>query len=231
MKAIIFDLDGCLVESEVLSLAAIAEEAHGLGATDVDMPELAAEVLGLKMSAIADWVGKRAGRPVSDDFPARIDARLMDRYPADLRAVDGAAALLRAIDTAGLPKAVATGSSVSRMRLALEVTGLSPHFEGAMCSADHVRRGKPAPDLFLHAAGLLQVAPEDCLVLEDSPHGVAGARAAGMTVLGFVGGGYLETRRDAHENTLREAGCARVLRHLSELENLVRDTPGPVGRA
>lgn len=222
-KAIIFDLDGCLVESEVLSLKAIADEAERLGARDVDVRELGRELLGLKMSVISDWVGKRAGRPAPDDFAERIDAGLMSQYPTDLQPVDGAAALLSGLEASGFSMAVATGSSVPRMQLALEVTNLARHFEGRMCSADHVARGKPAPDLFLHAAGVLEREPRECLVLEDSPHGVRGALAAGMTAIGFVGGGHLEGRQDEHTRTLMEAGCAIVIRHLSELDGFIPD--------
>ncbi|MEN8685792.1 HAD family phosphatase [Marivita sp.] len=218
-----FDLDGCLVESEVLALKAVAEEAQRLGARDVDVEELGRELLGLKMSAIADWLGKRTGVPTPGDFGARLDTGLMDQYPTGLRPVDGAAALLSNLDESGFSMAVATGSSFPRMRLALEVSELARYFEARMCSADLVANGKPAPDLFLHAAKVLARAPCECLVIEDSPHGVKGALAAGMTAIGFVGGGHLKGRRDEQAGTLLRAGCTIVVRHLSELESLIRD--------
>lgn len=219
--AIIFDLDGCLVESEVLSLKAIADEAHRLGAKELDPRELGKEVLGLKMSRIAEWVGGRAGRPAPEDFAERIDRLLMEQYPTDLKPVIGAHELLAALHREGCQMAVATGSSLARMALALRTTGIDDFFEGRACSADQVANGKPAPDLFLFAAQAIDRDPTDCIVIEDSPHGVEGALAAGMTPIGFVGGGHLEGRRDDHAETLRRAGCVAVVDRLDAFQSLV----------
>ncbi len=219
--AIIFDLDGCLVESEVLSLKAIADEAHRLGAKELDPRELGKEVLGLKMSRIAEWVGGRAGRPAPEDFAERIDRLLMEQYPTDLKPVIGAHELLAALHREGCQMAVATGSSLARMALALRTTGIDDFFEGRSCSADQVANGKPAPDLFLFAAQAIDRDPTDCIVIEDSPHGVEGALAAGMTPIGFVGGGHLEGRRDDHAETLRRAGCVAVVDRLDAFQSLV----------
>lgn len=221
-KAIIFDLDGCLVESEVLSLKAIAHEARRLGGHDVDEKELGKALLGLRMSNISEWVGRRARQPVPDGFAERIDAQLMEQYPQNLRPVDGAAALLEQLVESGIDMALATGSSVARMTLALQVTDLARFFNSRACSADQVVNGKPAPDLFFYAAGLIGRAPRECLVLEDSPHGVEGALAAGMCAIGFVGGGHLEGWRDQHADTLMKAGCVTTIRELSELSALVQ---------
>lgn len=219
-KAIIFDLDGCLVESETLALEVIAEEARRLGARNLELPELAGALLGLHMTKIAEWVGTRAGRPVPDDFPARIDARLMARYPAELRPVTGAQQMLDSLDGQGVPMAVATGSSHARMSAALGVSGLDGFFKGTALSADLVRDGKPAPDLFLLAAQTIGQDPRDCLVLEDSPHGVTGAVAAGMTAVGFVGGDHLSGRRTAQAEALRAAGAAVVIDDLAAFAEL-----------
>ena len=219
-QAVIFDLDGCLVESEVLSLATIAEEAERLGAGRISVAEMAREILGLQMPKIAGWIEARGGQSVPDDFARQIDAALMARYPDELRAVDGAAEMLGGLHAQGMPMAVATGSATARMALALQVTGLSGFFEGRACSADAVKNGKPAPDLFLHAAEVIGQRPEGCLVLEDSPHGVEGALAAGMTPVGFVGGGHLAERRDAHAEVLREAGCLAVVRDLAAFQRI-----------
>lgn len=219
--AIIFDLDGCLVDSEVLSLKAIAVEAHRLGAQDLNPRDLGKEVLGLKMSRIAEWVGNRAGRPAPEDFAERIDRLLMEQYPTDLNPINGAHDLLSALHRAGCHMAVATGSSKARMALALRTTSLDGFFEGRACSADQVANGKPAPDLFLFAARAINRDPTDCVVIEDSPHGVEGALAAGMTPIGFVGGGHLEGRRDDHAETLRRAGCVAVVDRLDAFQSLV----------
>lgn len=220
VQAVIFDLDGCLVDSEVLSLAAIADEAERLGAGRITMPEMAREILGLQMPRIGAWIAARGGRNVPGDFAARIDTALMALYPDKLRAVAGATELLRALEGQGVRMAVATGSAAPRMRLALEVTGLAGFFSGSACSADAVARGKPAPDLFLHAAEVIGQRPDTCLVLEDSPHGVEGALSAGMRVVGFVGGGHLEGLRDDHGAVLRRAGCHAIVRDLSDFQRI-----------
>jgi HAD superfamily hydrolase (TIGR01509 family) len=219
--AIIFDLDGCLVDNEVLSLKAIADEAHRLGAQDLNPRDLGKEVLGLKMSRIAEWIAERAGRPAPEDFAQRIDRVLMDQYPTDLNPIDGAYDLLSALHHAGCHMAVATGSSKARMALALRTTGLDGFLKGRACSSDQVEHGKPAPDLFLLAAKVIGRAPGDCIVIEDSPHGVEGALAAGMTPVGFVGGGHLEGRRDDHADTLRQAGCVSIVNRMDRFQDLV----------
>lgn len=222
-RPIIFDLDGCLVESEVLSLGAIAEIARQLGAQDIDEQEMCGQLLGLKMSKIAGWIEERAGRPAPADFAERIDADLMARYPAELMPVNGAEAMLSSLTAKGAPIALATGSSIARMRVALETTGFDRFFEGRACSSDQVANGKPAPDLFLFATNLIGQDPRDCLVLEDSPHGVQGAVKAGMTAIGFVGGGHLTGLRASHAAKLMAAGCTLVIEDLAELVDLADD--------
>ena len=220
-KAFIFDLDGCLVDSETISLAAIADEMRDLGAEDALTDDFGRALLGLKMQRIAEWAEEQAGRPLGD-FATRVDARVTERFPVDLRPIDGAHALLEHLASDDVSRAVATGSSVSRMKLALDVVDIRRFFEDAVVSADQVPNGKPAPDIFLHAADLVRRPAPECVVLEESPHGVAGARAAGMTAIGFVGGGHLEGRRDDHARTLLDAGCVTVVRKLRELEDLAR---------
>ncbi len=181
---------------------------------------MCSQLLGLKMSRIGDWIEQRAGRPVPDDFADRIDAELMAQYPTELTPVKGALGTLSSLELQGFRMAIATGSSTARMLLALETTGLSRFFEGRACSSDQVERGKPAPDLFLHTASLLGLAARNCLVLEDSPNGVRGAKAAGMSVIGFVGGRHLEGIRAEQTSKLLDAGCALVIRDLTEVVDL-----------
>ncbi len=141
--AIIFDLDGCLVDSEVLSLKAIADEAHRLGAQDLHPRDLGKEVLGLKMSRIAEWVSNRAGRPAPEDFAERIDRLLMDQHPTDLNPIDGAHELLSALHHAGCHMAVATGSSKARMALALCATGLAASSKAALAALTRSNMANP----------------------------------------------------------------------------------------
>ena len=122
----------------------------------------------------------------------------MRRFRSELRATQHAAYALSWLRG---PKCVASSSSLERIRVSLESTDLIRFFEPNLFSASDVRKGKPAPDLFLHAAGKMQVSPSDCIVVEDSPVGVAAGVAAGMTVIGFVGG--------SHAGRQLETICAR----------------------
>ena len=124
---------------------------------------------------------------LTDAHLAAMREELFDAFRAELRPIPGIAAV---IDALPCPFCVASSSLPERIRLSLEVTGLWTRFEGRAFSSTMVRRGKPAPDLFLHAAASLGFAPADCLVVEDSPAGITAARAAGMRVIAFTGGGH-----------------------------------------
>ena len=98
----------------------------------------------------------------------------------------------------------------------LEISGLASWFEGTASSVSEVAQGKPAPDIFLLALDRLRMKPSECVVLEDSPHGVKGALAAGIPAIGFVGGSHLEGKRDLHASILRDAGAAHVFVRLED---------------
>lgn len=214
--AVIFDLDGCLVDSEPHSLEAVAAEMRRLGVRDATAEEIGARFLGVSMSVICDHVSTRLGAACPPDFPDRVEVRLFAAYRSSLAVMPGALGLLGAVDEAGLRKAIATGGSPSRMRRTLEMSGLEARFRDRAFSAAQVKRGKPAPDLFLFCARQLGVAPRSCVVFEDSPHGVAGAAEAGMRVIGFIGGSHLDDRRETHAKDLLAAGAERVLYSLDE---------------
>ncbi|EPX81097.1 HAD family hydrolase [Litoreibacter arenae] len=208
--AVIFDLDGCLVDSEPLVIRAIVEELRAEGLDTLAFDDIRAGFLGMPMPAIWDAAAQGTGRPIPDDFITRVDTRLCDAFVGRLQRIDGVLGMLDALAERGVAIAIATGGSIQRMTQALAVSGLSARFEGRAFSANQVARGKPAPDLFLFAADRLGVAPTDCAVLEDSPHGVAGGVAAGMRVAGFTGGSHLDGMRDAHTQLLRDKGAATV---------------------
>ncbi|QDC11611.1 HAD family phosphatase [Oceanicola sp. D3] len=211
IRAIIFDLDGCLVDSEPHSLEAIATEMRAVGVEDARAEDIRRDYLGVSMTDICRDITRRIGRDVPADFVDRVETGLFAVYAEKLTQIDGATRLLDRLSEAGLPTAIATGGSVRRMRETLRLGGLAAYFEGRAFSAETVERGKPAPDLFLLAARELGVAPEQCAVLEDSPHGIEGARAAGMHPVGFVGGGHLDPIRESHRARLLEAGAAQVV--------------------
>ena len=217
VRGVIFDLDGCLVDSEPLSLEAIASEMRSLGITDASAREIGDKFLGVAISVIAEYVSDRLGAPVSKDFAGRVETQLLATYQTELRQISGAADLLNGLEAQGCAMAIATGGSLKRMAATLGISGLASWFEGTASSAAEVAQGKPAPDLFLLALERLKLTPADCVVLEDSQHGVKGALAAGIPAIGFVGGSHLEGKRDTHAAALRDAGAAHVFERLEDV--------------
>lgn len=214
IEAVIFDLDGCLVDSEPLSLACIADEMKFLGVADANPQEIGERFLGVSMAVIRDYVSDRMGRECPQDFQEKIEARLFEVYKTKLKRIAGAKKMLEDLQSNSIGLGLATGGSIPRMHKTLELSHLAEFFIGIACSADEVVAGKPAPDLFLLAAERLGVNPKNCMVLEDSPHGVKGAIAAGMRPVGFVGGSHLTGREVEHAEILRKAGAVLVLETL-----------------
>jgi len=179
---IIFDNDGVLVDSEPVAnqiLASLLTE-YGFRCTP---EESIATFMGYSMPQVRAMVEERLGRPVPADLEARYIAQLFPTFERSLRPIPGIEDALRAIDQT---VCVASSGTHERIRLTLGATGLWDRFGGRVFSAQDVVRGKPAPDLFLHAAASLGVDPRSCAVVEDSPAGVTAANAAGMTSFGFA---------------------------------------------
>ncbi|MGR3539860.1 MAG: HAD family hydrolase [Hasllibacter sp.] len=183
---IIFDLDGVLVDSEPLSAAALIGELAAIGHA-VTEEEVRRDFLGRSFPTVAAGLRRRLGPAFPDDFETRYRARLFAAFEAGLAPTPGAAAML---DRLGVPARIATSSTPARAAKALEVTGLAPRFGGRVDTASEVTRGKPEPDLFLLSARRAGVAPDRCLVVEDSAPGILAAAAAGMRSLLFLGGGH-----------------------------------------
>jgi HAD superfamily hydrolase (TIGR01509 family) len=185
-RLVIFDCDGVLVDSEPISIAVLLEilAEDGLSLTeDVAYDRF----LGRSMASIARIVEADFGLPVTGDHLAEMRARVNDRFRAELQPTRGIRAAIAALDR---PYCVASSSLPDRIRLSLSVTGLIDLFEPRIFSSTMVANGKPAPDLFLHAAREMGADPADCLVIEDSPAGIEAARRAGMRVFSYVGGGH-----------------------------------------
>ena len=183
---IIFDCDGVLVDSEPLAmrvlLAAIA--AQGIEIT----PEIAyRDFLGRSLDAISASLDDRHGSTLDRATLQAMRRDLYALYRAELRANPGLPQVLDRID---IPFCVASSSNPERIALSLELTGLLPWFNQKIFSASMVENGKPAPDLFLHAARAMHTSPARCLVIEDSPAGIEAARRAGMLVLAYLGGSH-----------------------------------------
>jgi HAD superfamily hydrolase (TIGR01509 family) len=181
-ELVIFDCDGVLVDSDRISLRIQAERISALGlATTYE--DCVRDFLGLGMPATLQVIAERLGRPVPEDWVAELDAAVREAFARELTPVPG---VTEALDRIEAPTCVASSGSHDKMRLTLGLTGLYDRFAGRIFSGDEVERGKPAPDLFLHAAAEMSVRPERCVVVEDSPFGVTAAKAAGMRVLGFA---------------------------------------------
>jgi HAD superfamily hydrolase (TIGR01509 family) len=210
---IIFDLDGVLVDSEGLSCgvlqALLAEEGIAL-----DLPEIHTRFLGRGFHAVVEHY--RAVHAVAPpaDFRSRFDAAVATAFTESLQPISGVRDLLEALP---MPFCLASSSGLQRIELSLTLTGLRPLFGDRIFAGEMVPRGKPAPDLFLHAAKAMGVSPGRCLVIEDSGPGITAGNAAGMTVWGFAGGGHLADA-DAPRR-LSAFGAARVFAKMADLQS------------
>lgn len=183
---VIFDCDGVLVDSEPISLAILTAGLNRIGVA-IDVETVRERFAGTSMPSIMAHVLRDHAVALPEDFVVSLKAETLAAFDAGLAPMDGIAEALRGL---AVPTCVASSSDPVRLRHSLTLTGLLPFFEGRIFSSSEVARGKPFPDLFLHAASCLDTAPGDCLVIEDSVPGVLAARAAGMRVVGFTGGGH-----------------------------------------
>ncbi|MGW1806486.1 HAD family hydrolase [Streptomyces sp. NPDC002078] len=183
---IIFDNDGVLVDSEPISNRHLAAYLTELG-HPTSYEDSIRDYMGSAMHRIHELVLERTGQRLPDDFDDVFHARVFAAFERELQPVAGVAGVLEKLAADGVPYCVASSGSHARIRVGHRTTGLDRWFaEDRIFSSEDVGRGKPAPDLFLYAAERMGVAPERCLVVEDSPLGVQAAVAAGMTVYGFT---------------------------------------------
>ncbi len=208
---VIFDCDGVLVDSEVLSCRCLVDTLAQYGVA-VDLAEVFDRFLGRTFSAVEDHYRAVTGAPMPARFQTDLRARVAASFRTSLQLIPGVRPVLDAMDR---PYCLATSSDAERLGVTLEVTRLAPYFRDRIFNAAMVTRGKPAPDLFLFAAERMSKAPARTLVIEDSAIGVAAGKAAGMTVWGFTGGSH-HRGRDGRR-VLAEAGADRVFASMSEL--------------
>jgi HAD superfamily hydrolase (TIGR01509 family) len=212
---LIFDCDGVLVDSEVLSCQVDADLLTSLG-MPYTADEIARQFVGVSLKDMIVRIEAEHGRPLPADFGERINRTLFAKFETDLRPIPGVRDAILALPHR---RCVASSSTPDRIALSLRATGLSDLFDHLFSSVQ-VPRGKPAPDLFLHAAKQMGFAPADCLVIEDSIAGVQAARAAGMKVIGFTGGGHCGPQ---HGTRLREAGATAAVQWMAALPDVVRN--------
>ncbi len=224
VELIIFDCDGVLVDSEVISCQAHADVLSRCG-YPIRADQVFDRFLGRSSKQARLEVEAELGRSLPDDFNAMLQERLFSAFAQNLRAIEGITEALDAID---IPVCVASSGSHQRMRVSLGATSLYQRLAPHIFSASQVQNGKPAPDLFLFAAAQMKARPAACVVVEDSLAGIRGAVAAGMTVLGFHGGSHC---RAGHAESLREAGAAVVfddMRQLPAILGELGEKSGPI---
>lgn len=210
----IFDCDGVLVDSEPLACASFSRaiKAEGL---DWSVEETMRRVMGLSLKTSLEICEAELGRKLPGDFLEKMQAVTYQTFrDAPLQPVAGVKDAVSALQAAGIDTCVASSGAPEKMRFTLGLTGLWDLFDGRIFSASQVPRGKPFPDLFLHAAISMNVQPFDCVVVEDSLPGVQAARAAGMKALAYAGEPY------ANRDALQKAG-GRVFDDMKQLPDLV----------
>jgi HAD superfamily hydrolase (TIGR01509 family) len=189
LQLVIFDCDGVLVDSEVISNDVLARmlTEEGLATT---LAQARSAYQGLLLGDVLTAAEVRLGRRLPAGWLERYEREREDAFRSGLRAVAGAAAAVRAVTAAGVGVCVASQGTLAKTRLSLALTGLSDLFcEHALFSAEQVTRGKPHPDLFLHAARTMGAPPGRCAVVEDTPSGVVAAVRAGMRTIGYAADG------------------------------------------
>jgi HAD superfamily hydrolase (TIGR01509 family) len=207
---VIFDCDGVLVDSELITNRIFVRMLNELG-IPVSLEDMFEQFVGRSMPQCLELIVRMLGRNVPPNFVEDYAARTAAALKSEVKAVAGIEAVLDAID---LPYCVASSGTHEKMRITLGTTGLLTRFENKIFSVTEVARSKPFPDVFLHAAASFGVPASACAVIEDTPTGVAAGVAAGMTVLGYCA---LTPRR-----RLLEAGAHGAFDSMHDLPALLR---------
>ena len=205
---VIFDCDGVLIDSEIISATALVEELtqHGIA---IEVAHVLEHFIGHPYAVVAGKIATIANTPLPASFESAYRLRLAQRFDAELRPMPG---ILEVLDQLAVPYCAATSSSAERAHHSLRAAGLAARFEGRVYTVSMVERPKPAPDLFLHAAAAMGVDPKACLVVEDSNLGIAAAQAAGMTAWQFTGGSHYAASHRRHAPEIRPDRTFRDMR-------------------
>ena len=220
IELVIFDCDGVLVDSEMISFSVLRDAIADRGLS-LTIEEVQQRFQGRSLTAVVLDLAAN-GIEFGPIHQNRMNEELLARFERDLRPIPGMSALVQRLT---VPCCVASSSRTERLRRSLAMTGLSPLFGGHVFSADSVERGKPAPDLFLYAGKHMNVSPTRCLVIEDSAPGIAAAQAAGMDAIGFAGGQHLrsgEARASLYEISNEVAASTSELEQMLWDRNVLR---------
>lgn len=221
---IIWDCDGCLVDSEVIACEAIAEYFGELG-YPLSVEDAIARFVGRNDRDTLAEIEKETGRPFTKLFSKDVyKKKVFEMFEASLKPIAGVA---EALERLGGARCIASGSSISRIKYTLELTDLASFFDAQQifsAAAEDLGPneprilGKPAPDIFLHAAERMGFSPAQCLVIEDSAHGIEGAKAAGMAVFAYTGASHATS---AWVERLQLAEPHALFKDMRELPGLV----------
>jgi HAD superfamily hydrolase (TIGR01509 family) len=206
---VIFDCDGVLVDSELITNRVFAQMLNELGIA-VTLEDMFERFVGRSMPQCLELITKLLGRPVPGHFVEEYRTRSATALRSELKAVPDIDTVLAAIR---IPYCVASSGTHDKMQTTLGITGLLPQFRGKMYSVTEVARSKPFPDVFLHAARQQGVVPAECAVIEDTPTGVRAGVAAGMTVFGYCA--------LTPKQRLVEAGAHHTFERMRDLPGLI----------
>jgi HAD superfamily hydrolase (TIGR01509 family) len=215
-RLIVFDFDGVIADSEVLANTVLAEFVTELG-VPMTVDDSLRTFMGKRLVDVLESIGVMTRRPLAADAAADFMRRTLARFRTHLQPVPGVHEYLASVE--GVARCIASSSSPDRLAVCLDVIGLAAAFGPHVYSASMVARGKPHPDLFLHAAARCGVAPDDAIVIEDSENGVRAGIAAGMTTIGFLGASHI---RDGDEARLRRAGAHHIARTYGDVGRITR---------
>jgi HAD superfamily hydrolase (TIGR01509 family) len=213
VRLVIFDCDGVLVDSERVAIRVDAHVLAQLG-WPLSEAEIVERFVGRTEGYMVSEIERHLGHPLAPDWEVEYRQLYQDAFTAELRPVDGVVEALLALERIHLPTCVASSGGHAKVEHSLRLCGLYERFAGRIFSADDVAHGKPAPDLFLHAARVMGASPADTVVVEDSPAGIDAALAAGMRVIGY-GGGIVPVARLGH--------ATAVLTEMQQLGRLVQE--------
>ena len=205
VELVIFDCDGVLIDSEVLSMQAWQAL---LSSFDIALSKqyFIEHFLGKSMEHVQGKLKDDFALTLTTSMKNKFHGLLFDSFECHLQKTTGITSVLSALNSLGIPFCVATSSSPERTTKALTSTGLLSYFEDRIFTRALVNKGKPAPDLFLYAANALNIAPKNCLVIEDSQPGIAAAKAADMRYFHYTGGAHLQNCIVTSDNTINSWG-------------------------
>ncbi len=216
IKLVIFDCDGVLIDSEIIAMRVEIEllKEHGY---ECEESEHIRRYTGLNFSQTIKLIEEESGRYFPDDLDEKIQKEIDSRLWRNVVALPGAGDVLDQLDQ---PRCICSNSGDERLKMSLTKVELWDRFRPYVFSAQSLPdiAAKPAPDIFLHAAREFEVEPHECVVIEDSSHGVEGAVAAGMRVIGFVGASHTYPE---HSDQLLDAGAETIIKNLGEIPKIV----------